>query len=175
VFCLVGGGGTGVGQEAGDGLGGGVGDGGADGDPLVLLAVDGLDVEVLEEPFGQPGVGLGEDVTQDRQRIQQGRVADLGGRGVKAVSFGFQRFLLGMEFAVPGPDPLAQGQGSRVTGVGGGLQLGDEGLLGGLDLRELLVQALGLGGAARGFLGGVGGGPGTGAGNRSTAGAGRSR
>jgi hypothetical protein len=91
VFWLVGGGAAGVGQEAGDGVGGGVGDGGADGDLLVFFAVDGLDVEVFEEPFGQAGGGAGEDVTQDRQSIEQGRVGDFGGGGVELVALGFER------------------------------------------------------------------------------------
>ena len=80
-----------------------------------------------------------------------------GGGGVELVALGFEGFLLAVEFAVAGADPLAQGSGGGVAGVGGGLQLGDEGLLGGLDLGQLLVQPFGLGGAAGGFLLGVGG------------------
>jgi hypothetical protein len=37
-----------------------------DGDLEFVPAVDGLDVEGVEEPFGQAGRGTGEDVAQER-------------------------------------------------------------------------------------------------------------
>ena len=138
-------------------MGGGVGDGDADSDLAVSFAEDGLDVEGLEQFLGQARRGLGQDVAEDGQGIQQGRVGDLGGGDIELVALGFQGFLLDVEFAVAGPDPLAQRGGGGVAGVGGGLQLGDEGLLGGGDLGQLLVQSLSLSGAAGGFLLGVGG------------------
>lgn len=49
---LGGGGDAGVGQELGDGVGGGIGNGDVDGDLVQFFAVDGLDVESLEELLG---------------------------------------------------------------------------------------------------------------------------
>jgi hypothetical protein len=82
VFPQLSRGDAGVGQEPGDRLRGCLGDGDADGDLLVLFAVDGVDVEGLEQLLGQPGGRAGEDVTQDRQGIEEGRVGDFGGGGV---------------------------------------------------------------------------------------------
>ena len=66
--------GAGVGEQVVDGLGCGVGEGGVDGDLVLVPVVDGLDVECAEEPFGQAGGGVGEDVAQVRQFVQQGGV-----------------------------------------------------------------------------------------------------
>ena len=53
-----------------------------DGDLVFVPVVDGLDVERVEEPFGQAGGGVGEDVAQERQLVEQGGVAGLLGGGV---------------------------------------------------------------------------------------------
>ena len=96
----------------------------------MFLAVDGLEVEGLEELLGQAGGGAGEDVTQDGQGVEQGRVADLGGGGVELVPFGFQGLLFAVEFAVAATDtsalvelhcglPAAQDGGDHVDEGGG--------------------------------------------------------
>ncbi len=61
--------GAGVGEQVFDGLGCGVGEGGVDGDPVFVPVVDGLHVERVEEPFGQVGGGVGEDVARERQLV----------------------------------------------------------------------------------------------------------
>jgi hypothetical protein len=131
-----------------------------DGDLVEFFAVDGLDVEGLEELFGQAVGCAGEDVAQDRQLVEQGGVVDLGGGGVELVALGFEGGTFGVEFAVAGADPFAEGTGGGVggvVGVGGGFQFMDQGLLGGFDLVEPLVQLLGPGGAPGGFAAGVSG------------------
>ena len=102
MFLYLNRGDAGVSQEPGDGIWGGAGDGDADGDLAVLLAVDGLEVEGLEQLFGQAGGGAGEDVAEDGQGVEQGG-------GVELVALGFEGLLLSVQFAVPGADPLAQG------------------------------------------------------------------
>ena len=50
-----------------------------DGDLVFVPVVDGLDIECVEEPFGQIGGGAGEDVAQERQLVEQAGVAGLLG------------------------------------------------------------------------------------------------
>ena len=61
--------GAGVGEQVFDGLGCCVGEGGVDGDLVFVPVVDGLDIERVEEPFGQVGGGVSEDVAQERQFV----------------------------------------------------------------------------------------------------------
>ncbi len=56
--------GTGVGEQVVDGLGGGAGDGGVDGELVLVAVVDGAEVKEGQEPFGQAGGGVGEDVAE---------------------------------------------------------------------------------------------------------------
>ncbi len=74
--------GAGVGEQVVDGLGGGVGNGGVDGDLAFVPVVDRLGVEGVQQPFRQGGGGVGEDVTQERQLVQQGGVIVLLGGSV---------------------------------------------------------------------------------------------
>jgi hypothetical protein len=71
-----------VGEQAFDGLRGGVGEGGVDGDLVFVPVVDRLDVEGVQQPFGQAGGGVGEDVAQVRQLVQQSRIIGRLSRGV---------------------------------------------------------------------------------------------
>jgi hypothetical protein len=71
--------GAGIGEQVGDGLGGGAGDGDVDGDLVLVAAVDGFDVEDGQQFFIQPGRGVGEDVAEDGQLVQQRGVVLLGG------------------------------------------------------------------------------------------------
>jgi hypothetical protein len=73
--------GAGVGEQVHDGLGGGIGDGGVDGDLVLVPVVDGLDVEDGQQSFGECGGGVGEDVPEGGQFVQQ--------RGVVLLSGGF--------------------------------------------------------------------------------------
>jgi len=54
-----------------------------DGDLVQVVAVDGLDAEGVEELFDQAGGGAGEDVSEERQGVEQGGVVVLGGRCVQ--------------------------------------------------------------------------------------------
>jgi hypothetical protein len=71
--------GAGVGEQVCDGLGGGAGDGRVDGDLVLVAVVDGFDVEDGQQFFGQPGRGVGEDVPEGGQLVQQCGVVLLGG------------------------------------------------------------------------------------------------
>src|ERR1700760_1394026 len=99
---------TRVGQKLGEGLRRAVGDGDVDGDLVAFFAVDGLEVEGLEELFDPAVGGAGEDITEDRQLVEQGRVVELGGGYVELVALSFQGGAFAVEFAVPGSDPFAQ-------------------------------------------------------------------
>jgi hypothetical protein len=62
--------GAGVGEQVTGGLGGGVGDGGVDGELVFVAVVDGAEVEDRQEPFNQPGRGIGHDVAEGGQRVE---------------------------------------------------------------------------------------------------------
>jgi hypothetical protein len=74
--------GAGVGEQVFDGLGGGVGEGGVDGDLVFVPVVDRLGVEHIQQPFGEGGGCVGEDVAQVRQLVQQGGVIVMLGGSV---------------------------------------------------------------------------------------------
>jgi hypothetical protein len=71
--------GAGVGEQVRQGLGGGAGDGGVNGDLVLVAIVDGLDVEGGEQFFRQRGRGVGENVPEDGQLVQERRVVLFGG------------------------------------------------------------------------------------------------
>jgi len=53
-----------------------------DGDLVFVPVVDRLHVEGVQQPFGEAGRGFGEDVTQERQLVQQGGVIVMLGGSV---------------------------------------------------------------------------------------------
>jgi hypothetical protein len=71
--------GAGVGYQVRYRLRGGIGDRRVDGHLMLVPIVDGLHVEGGQELFGQSGRGIGQDVAQDGQFIQERGV--VGGRG----------------------------------------------------------------------------------------------
>jgi hypothetical protein len=64
-----------------------------------------------------PAGGVGEDVAEDRQRVEQGGVLGLGGGYVELVALCFERFLLVVEFAFRAV--VAAGSGLRSVGAAG--------------------------------------------------------
>ena len=72
---LGGGGGCGVAScgadDGGEGAGGAVGDGDAEGDLVHVLLVEGLEVEGLVELFLEAGRGVGEQVAEDGEGVEQ--------------------------------------------------------------------------------------------------------
>jgi hypothetical protein len=70
---------VGVGGDGGDGAEGGAGDGGVDGDLMQVLVVEGLDVEGLVELLLEAGRGVGEQVAEQGEGVEQGGVGGGGG------------------------------------------------------------------------------------------------
>src|SRR5712664_4131519 len=66
--------GAGVGEQGRDGAGGVFCQGSPDGDLVLVVAVEGLDVECGEEGFFDPGRGVGEQCGGGGQVVKQGRV-----------------------------------------------------------------------------------------------------
>jgi hypothetical protein len=73
-----GGGAAGGGDDGGDGAGGAVGDGDAEADLVVILVVQGLEVQGLVELLLQARGSAVQDVSQHWELVQQRWVAGLG-------------------------------------------------------------------------------------------------
>ena len=119
--------------------GGGWGDGGVDADLVVLLVVEHLQVERVVELLLEPCGGVGEDVSELGQRIQQVRV---GSCGVLRVQLGGDGGAFFFELGETGDDPGSQcgeGGGVGVVQVGQVLDFAGVGGLGRVDLPQSLA------------------------------------
>jgi hypothetical protein len=121
-----------------------------DGDLVFAAVVEDLEVEGLVELGLEPGGCIGEDVAEQRERVEEGGVL-AGGGGGEGVELGVDGGALFFEFAEAGDEPGAQrGDGGRSRGEGGeGFDFAGVGVLGGVDLPELLVEGVGVVLAAR--------------------------
>jgi hypothetical protein len=110
-----------AGEQVCDGLGGVVGEDGADGDLVVFLVVDGLDVEGLQQAGQQLGGDLLDQAGQQRQGVQQaGVLGGLGGGG-QGVELGGGLGAFVLELGEAGADAGAVGADRRAGAAGVGL------------------------------------------------------
>jgi len=122
--------------------GGGWGDGGVDADLVVLLVVEHLQVERVVELLLEPCGGVGEDVSELGQRIQQVRVGSCGVLRGQRVQLGGDGGAFFFELGETGDDPGSQcgeGGGVGVVQVGQVLDFAGVGGLGRVDLPQSLA------------------------------------
>jgi hypothetical protein len=127
-----------------------------DGDLVHVLFVQGLDVERGVELLLQAGRGVGEQVSEQGEVVEQGGVAGLGIGFGEAGELGVDLGAFVFEFAEAGQGAGAQGGdggGAGVVEVGQGFDFAGVGVFGGVDLAQPLVQRGGLAVAA-GLVGG---------------------
>jgi len=130
-------------QDGGDGAEGGVGDLGADGGLAGWFVPQDGDAEGLEQSGFEPGGEAGQDVSREREPVQEFGVG--GGRGGlgQGLELGFELFAFVVEFGEPGADPGAVGLGGGVVGVGGEVfEFEDLGVLRGLDPGDSGLEGL---------------------------------
>lgn len=96
--------GAGVGEQCVDGTWCVAGDGGPDGDLVLVVPVEGLDVEGGQEGGFDPVGGVGEGGGGDGELVQQLRVVLRHGRGQEGLELGFGSGPFVVQFGVAGPD-----------------------------------------------------------------------
>ena len=129
--------GAGVVKQGGNSAGGVAREGGPDGDLAEVVPVEDADVERGEQGFLDPGRGVGEHGAGDGQRVEQVRLAVVRGGGLERFELGFGAGALVVQLGVAGADSGPVRLRSRVTRIGRGFQLGDQGALGDVDAAQL--------------------------------------